>query len=969
MPAAARMGRGRSWSHQEDLELCRAWAAALAGGQSELNSRIRVLFRQASPPDAASDRWGNRSEKALEKRLKLIRPCITRFCKHIAEATAELAPHSTHPLDNSAVKARAFDLYAAARHEDKTKTAQDPENKFKFESCWKIMIGTQHYADMCRPGNAPHSYPQDHSQQQQQQQQHSQHHDHQVHHQNHYGQHQNHHARSTFETHHHNPIDHATALGHDQHNYQQSRHPHNAHHALLPAQEPNNRLVGTNVTNPSLKTHTNASTITANPSSSAKASATHSTTALVQDTQNGSRYHAQQPGSLDGASHHGKSELDLSTSSRGPNASVVTPPVQFRANGDFHARYSTGPNRYDPRHALADENGTRPSQGAANGPASARGLTASHAPIAGESSPLTMGASSPASSAVHPGPPPPPQHPPADATALGRAHHSARTPAEGPTDSLFPSAAAVAAAAAAVASRPASGASQVDRAGRATSATRSPPSGDGTRTAALRRQASQQHLAPSLYGSHEPGHVQSSSVAQHAHTAAASVHTLFDQGTAHRKTSQPLGANVSSLASVAGTAHQNDNITTNSSHAPLSRIGNALALGSGNPGAIVDEDNDDSDADGNTGDNSNKQEARATQARNETTAQDIGMVLPVVDGTGRNSRASSARPTSSNGVSNDRAYANTAGPSRAGAPAQRSTESRRKGSIVDHATASRPFPSLLTKRSEQAAVAAARAQGGSSPPSSPSADPGYPHASSRSKKRPRAATTNAAYQAAAEADAKGFPQDVHAPLVKPSSTSHHVPHPGSLLHAHTQPGTAAAKGGSRNLAALAPHTLRRIGGDPVPALGRTVSADKSTSQDQRYAAARGSSGSGVGGLIAGVASLVNQHLQTGCAGADASGDTTGRGCVGTSGDGNATAPLEVKLSSGVPADAVERMLEIGERLARVGEDMCAISLFSRHEASPERRKSFFDALEDHYLDVIKRRRKSGPSGDGGDGAA
>jgi hypothetical protein len=144
------MGRGRSWLMEEDVALCRAYARAASENPTDYFARMCFFFAEQAKDDEP-DRWAHRSNKALEKRLKVIRPSVMRFCRHYGRAVATAEPNG----GEADIMAHALASYAGARINDKAKTASHPDNSFKYLECWHTLRNVPVFAGACKASNTP----------------------------------------------------------------------------------------------------------------------------------------------------------------------------------------------------------------------------------------------------------------------------------------------------------------------------------------------------------------------------------------------------------------------------------------------------------------------------------------------------------------------------------------------------------------------------------------------------------------------------------------------------------------------------------------------------------------------------------------------------------------------------------------------------------------------------------------------
>jgi hypothetical protein len=131
---------------EEDVALCRAYARSAAENPTDFLGRMCFLFAESAPDEDEPDRWAHRSNKALEKRLKVIRPAVLRFCRHYGRAVANAKPND----GEANIIAQALASYAGARTNDKLKGASHPDNSFKYLECWHTLRNVPVFAGACK---------------------------------------------------------------------------------------------------------------------------------------------------------------------------------------------------------------------------------------------------------------------------------------------------------------------------------------------------------------------------------------------------------------------------------------------------------------------------------------------------------------------------------------------------------------------------------------------------------------------------------------------------------------------------------------------------------------------------------------------------------------------------------------------------------------------------------------------------
>lgn len=126
------------WVVEEDEGLARAFVLTTnASPSGDFFPRLYQNFIALSPPQTSSpldaERWHGRTERALKKRLVVIRPSAVEFSKHYAAAVA-----SGGFTDSRAITT-ALDRFRAAQFNDETKPAAHADNAFKYLHAWRIL--------------------------------------------------------------------------------------------------------------------------------------------------------------------------------------------------------------------------------------------------------------------------------------------------------------------------------------------------------------------------------------------------------------------------------------------------------------------------------------------------------------------------------------------------------------------------------------------------------------------------------------------------------------------------------------------------------------------------------------------------------------------------------------------------------------------------------------------------------------
>lgn len=126
------------WVVEEDEGLARAFVLTTnASPSGDFFPRLYQNFIALSPPPTSSpldaERWHGRTERALKKRLVVIRPSAVEFSKHYAAAVA-----SGGCTDSRAITS-ALERFRAAQFNDETKPAAHADNAFKYLHAWRIL--------------------------------------------------------------------------------------------------------------------------------------------------------------------------------------------------------------------------------------------------------------------------------------------------------------------------------------------------------------------------------------------------------------------------------------------------------------------------------------------------------------------------------------------------------------------------------------------------------------------------------------------------------------------------------------------------------------------------------------------------------------------------------------------------------------------------------------------------------------
>jgi hypothetical protein len=139
------MGRGKSWGTEEDLGLCRAFVTTTAENTTDFFGRMYHHFLGLAPtePGQEGDRWRGRTERALKKRLIVIRPTVLTFCKAYARVVAA----GGYSEDRAVVA--ALEDFQAGCHNDSSKPPSHADNAFKFLHCWRILRDAPQFRTVC----------------------------------------------------------------------------------------------------------------------------------------------------------------------------------------------------------------------------------------------------------------------------------------------------------------------------------------------------------------------------------------------------------------------------------------------------------------------------------------------------------------------------------------------------------------------------------------------------------------------------------------------------------------------------------------------------------------------------------------------------------------------------------------------------------------------------------------------------
>lgn len=142
------MGRGKSWAVDEDIGLCRAFVAATGENTTDFFGRMYHHFAALAPAgsDAAAnkDRWRARTERALKKRLIVVRPTVMLFCKYFSKAV------SMGGMNEERAIASAMEDFQSGCHNDPKKDGTHQDNAFKFLHCWHILRHAPMYREVCK---------------------------------------------------------------------------------------------------------------------------------------------------------------------------------------------------------------------------------------------------------------------------------------------------------------------------------------------------------------------------------------------------------------------------------------------------------------------------------------------------------------------------------------------------------------------------------------------------------------------------------------------------------------------------------------------------------------------------------------------------------------------------------------------------------------------------------------------------
>lgn len=148
------MGRGKSWAVDEDVGLCRAFVATTAEGNTDFFGRMYHKFITLAPSGDAAEpnRWRARTERALKKRLVIIRPPVLDFCFAFAAARAASPP----PLPEDRAVLDALAAFAASHpplhpdaHAKGIRQSDQADASFNFLHCWRILREAPPFRGAC----------------------------------------------------------------------------------------------------------------------------------------------------------------------------------------------------------------------------------------------------------------------------------------------------------------------------------------------------------------------------------------------------------------------------------------------------------------------------------------------------------------------------------------------------------------------------------------------------------------------------------------------------------------------------------------------------------------------------------------------------------------------------------------------------------------------------------------------------
>lgn len=141
---------------EEDIGLCRAFVATTNENATDIFGRMYHHFVGLAPPSGDDgDRWRARTERALKKRLIVVRPTVLLFCKYYAKVV------TMGGLSEERAISAAMDEFQAGCHHDPKKDGAHQDNVFKYLHCWRILRHAAMYRKVCEGVTAALSNAQD----------------------------------------------------------------------------------------------------------------------------------------------------------------------------------------------------------------------------------------------------------------------------------------------------------------------------------------------------------------------------------------------------------------------------------------------------------------------------------------------------------------------------------------------------------------------------------------------------------------------------------------------------------------------------------------------------------------------------------------------------------------------------------------------------------------------------------------